>query len=72
MQYRNYTSYFVVVKITGVLKRPGCTNDWGGPHARMAHLPADYVKYNLLGKLIFAWRYNLGYQGMDMNGYVME
>ena len=34
---------FVVVEIAWVLKRPSCTNDWGGPHARMAHLPADYV-----------------------------
>ena len=34
---------FVVVEISGVLKRPGCTNNWGDPHARMAHLPAGYV-----------------------------
>ena len=33
----------MVVEIPGVLKRPNCTNDWGGPYARMAHLPADYV-----------------------------
>ena len=43
MQSQNYTLYFVVVEIAWVLKRPSCTNDWGGPHARMAHLPADYV-----------------------------
>ena len=45
MQSQNHTSYFVVVEIAGALKRPGCTNDWGGPHARMAHLPADYVRF---------------------------
>ena len=38
----------MVVEIAGVLKRSSRTSDWGGPHARMAHLPADYV--NMFGK----------------------
>ena len=32
---------FVVVEIAGVLKRLSCTNNWGGPTARMATLWDD-------------------------------
>ena len=47
MQSQNYTSYFVVVEIAGVLKRRNCTNNWGGPHARLPQLPADYVRRSI-------------------------